>query len=106
VRAYYPHFYTRPIENEEIIDCLIKYECREYLKIGNEAKCIGDSGLAFGPLQFHEITFDDFSGRYEITLNYESADDQILLADLMLSENINNIRHWSKYQKCLYLIYD
>jgi hypothetical protein len=78
-----------------LIDCLIKHESN-----GNEY-AVGDGGKAYGILQFHRRTFDAFSAKYGLTLNYYDADDQILLAQKMLEENPKNLNHWTTKKYCI-----
>ena len=78
-----------------ILNCLIEKESSWRID------AIGDSGKAFGLLQFHWFTFEMFSKKYNLPLNYYLPQDQILLAGLILSDDFNNIRHWSVASKCL-----
>ena len=85
------------VEANSLLYCLIKNESS-----WNPTN-IGDSGKAYGLLQFHKPTFDRYSAKYGLTLNYYSPIDQILLAKLMINDNIQNVRHWSVYPKCIKL---
>ena len=80
---------------DSLIQCLIRYESS-----GNQ-DAIGDNGRAIGVLQFHKPTFDAYSQRYGLKLDRYNENDQIRLARLMLKENINNLRHWTVYPKCI-----
>jgi len=94
LKATISPIYIPEIEYQELINCLITYESQ-----GNEF-ATGDSGLAYGILQFHKETFDKYSTEYGMKLDYKNPKDQILLADYMLKENIDNIKHWSVWKKC------
>ena len=87
--------YLKPQVYGDIVGCLVWYESK-----GNE-NAVGDKGLANGVLQFHKSTFDYFCEKYGLKLNYCNSEDQKLLADYMLQDNFNNIRHWSVYKRCL-----
>jgi len=78
-----------------LIGCLIQKESSWNIN------AIGDSGKAIGILQFHQSTFDMFSKKYNLDLDIYNPLDQILLANLMLEENIRNIIHWSVWKQCL-----
>jgi len=81
------------IQNQELIDCLIKYESS-----GNPL-AIGDNGKAVNILQFHKTTFDFFKKKYKLdNLIYNDAESQILLADKMISDNLQF--HWSTIHLC------
>ena len=72
------------INNQELIDCLIKRES------GGRTDAYGDHGKAYGILQFHRATFNSFSKEYGMTyLEYENPQDQIMLADFMLSDGLS-----------------
>ncbi len=77
-----------------LIECLIMNESS-----GRE-DVYGDSGKAFGILQFHRKTFDYFSDRYFLKLDYKNSQDQIILAKVMISEDIKNLSHWTTSTKC------
>ena len=77
-----------------IIDCLIRKESSWRVDVS------GDSGRAYGLLQFHQPTFDMFAKKYNLNLDIKRPIDQIVLAKLMLNDNINYIRHWSVWPKC------
>jgi hypothetical protein len=83
------------IENQELISCLIEHESS-----GRHDELFGDSGLAYGILQFHEDTFNRYSAKYGLELDYKDAESQILLANYMLSDNIANVINWTVYPKC------
>ena len=78
-----------------LLYCLIKNESSWRVDIS------GDSGKAYGLLQFHQPTFDMFSKRYGLDLDRNNPVDQILLAKLMLNENLEkNIKHWTVWPLC------
>jgi len=95
IKAITSPIYLKPQIYGDIIGCLEWHESR-----GNE-NAVGDKGLANGILQFHKSTFDYFCEKYGLKLDYCSSEDQKLLADYMLQDNFNNIRHWSVYKRCL-----
>ena len=81
-----------------LLDCIIRKESS-----WNPTN-IGDSGNAYGLLQFHQSTFDMFSKKYGLELDRNNPIDQIVLANLMLNENLEkNIKHWSVWPKCIKL---
>ena len=81
--------------NKEMLECLIWYESR------NVEDAIGDAGRAFGVLQFWQSTFNQYKKRYGAEwLEYKNASHQIILADLMVREDINNLTHWTAYKFC------
>lgn len=53
----------------------------------------GDSGKAFSVWQFHRPTFDEFSARYDLDLDYYNWHDQTELALEMLVRGYG--WHWS-----------
>lgn len=73
----------------ELIKCLIKCES------SFNPNATGDSGLAFGILQFHEKTFDRYCVKYNLELDYRNPIHQIVLCDLMLQEDFDNVLHWT-----------
>jgi hypothetical protein len=77
-----------------LIRCLIKCES------GYNPNATGDSGLAFGILQFHKQTFDTYSEKYKMELDYKNPVHQIVLCDKMLTENYDNVLHWTCYSSC------
>lgn len=83
------------LDLDPLIKCLIKHESN-----GNP-NAIGDNGKAFGVLQFHLPTFEYFKHRYGLDyLQYEDPQDQILLANLIIGEDFNNVKHWTTYKFC------
>ena len=79
-----------------LISCLIKYESNWNIN------AVGDNGKARNVLQFWEGTFNTFKKKYNLEyLEWNNAEDQILLAQKMLEDDINNLRHWSVAPKCL-----
>lgn len=88
-----------PIEYQELISCLIKYESS-----GNKSAkgdWNGQKYLANGILQFHESTFETYKRRYGMDyLRYNDARSQIVLADRMLREDFSNLSHWSVRYNC------
>jgi hypothetical protein len=77
-----------------LLDCLISHESSW------RANVYGDNGRAFGLLQFHRPTFNMFSKKYNLTLDYYKPIDQIILASIILNDNINYIYHWSTWKFC------
>lgn len=80
---------------KSLLYCLIKNESSWRTDI------YGDKGRAYGLLQFHRPTFERYSEKYGLVLDYYSPIDQIILAELMINENFNNITHWSVYKLCI-----
>jgi soluble lytic murein transglycosylase-like protein len=80
---------------KSLLYCLIKNESSWRTNV------VGDGGKAYGLLQFHRPTFDRYSKRYGLTLDYKNPLDQIILASLMINEDINNVHHWSVWHLCL-----
>ena len=78
--------------DDPLIACLINAESD-----GNPY-AVGDSGLAYGILQFHFATFNYYENYYGLDLNYYSPQDQITLAKIMLKNNLGY--HWSTYNIC------
>jgi hypothetical protein len=60
---------------------------------------IGDNGKAYGLAQFHKETFDMFSKKYGISLDYYNSKDQIILLILMFNDGYGY--HWTAYANCL-----
>jgi len=81
-----------------LIDCLIKYES------GGDKNAKGKAG-EIGILQFMPGTFDFFSKRYNLELDINNSNDQILLASKILEEDFDNVRYWSVYKKCIKFSY-
>lgn len=79
----------------EVLKCLITYESQY------NPNATGDSGLAFGILQFHKRTFEHYALEYKLELDYKNPIHQIILADLMLQDDWDNIVHWSPWRKCI-----
>lgn len=89
-------YYPKPLVYGVLIDCLIKHES------GGRADAVGDKGKARNVLQFWESTFNQYKSKYNMGyLSWDNAQDQMLLADLMLEKNFQNINHWSVKDKCL-----
>ena len=85
-----------PIQHWKILDCLIGLES------SGDGEAVGDNGLARNVLQFHEQTFNSFKSRYGLhRLEWDNAWHQIILADKMLEEDMDNITHWTPYLKCV-----
>ena len=72
-----------------LITCLARYES------GFNQNAIGDHGLAIGILQFHQPTFDHYCSG-----SIYSAEDQLNCCDKMLSEDFNNLSHWTTNKFC------
>jgi hypothetical protein len=77
------------------IDCIIQRES------GWNPEAVGDKGLARGIFQFHRATFDRFSKKFGLELDYYKPNDQLLLFERMLDENFNLIGHWTTAESCL-----
>ena len=58
---------------------------------------IGDHGLAYGIFQFHKETFELYSKKYGLDLDYTDPYDQTDLAARMFNNNLQY--HWSCYKK-------
>lgn len=83
------------LSENNLIRCLIKYES------GGDPNAVGDNGKARNVLQFWESTFDLYCEKYGANLDYNSAEDQIYLAYLMLKNNPQNVYHWTTAKYCL-----
>lgn len=57
----------------------------------------GDGGHAYGVLQFHKPTFEQFEKKYGEELNYDSSLDQTKLASQMIRDGYGS--HWTCYRK-------
>ena len=77
------------------VDCIIQKES------GWNPKAVGDDGKAYSLFQFHRATFDQFSAKYKMELDYYNPNDQLLLFEKMLDEDFNLIRHWTTAKTCL-----
>ena len=77
------------LKYKTIIKCLAKYES------GYRIDAIGKAG-EYGILQFMPQTFEHFCEG-----DWEDPVDQIRCADKMLTENWNNINHWTTRHACL-----
>lgn len=77
------------------VDCIIQNES------GWNPKAVGDNFRAYGLFQFHRATFDRFSAKYNLELDYQNPNDQLLLFEKMLDEDFNLIRHWTTAKSCL-----
>lgn len=94
---------TDTSSKDEII-LAIKYTAQKYLidesqlmttifcESSYKTTAIGDSGLAYGLLQFHRPTFDGFC-----TGDYKSAKDQLECAGRMFAEKKQH--HWTCWKK-------
>lgn len=83
-----------PIEFDELISCLIKYES------GNRQDVVGKAG-EIGILQFMSSTFEKQKQLYGMEyLDIHSATDQIILTNRILQESITNLSHWTTASKC------
>jgi hypothetical protein len=84
------------VKYKNLIKCLIQCES------SYNPNAIGDLGLSFGILQFQVRTFNYYSARYELDLEYQNPVHQIILCDLMLQEDYNNaFAHWTNcYLSC------
>lgn len=78
------------LKYETLIKCLAWYESSWRTNV------FGDSGRAFGVLQFHRATFDAYCEG-----DYDSSIDQMKCADKMLSDDFDNIFHWTTNGYCL-----
>ena len=77
---------------ENILSCLIKKESN-----GN-IYAIGDDGTSFGILQFKKQTFETFSKKYNLVLDINNPEHQILLAKKMIGDGYGF--HWTTFQSC------
>jgi len=88
----------------EVLDESVRYgnliRCLIQCESGYNPNATGDSGLAFGILQFHKPTFDTYSERYKMELDYRNPVHQIVLCDLMLQEDFKNVSHWTCWNSC------
>ena len=82
------------LNENTLISCLIRFESN-----GNP-EAIGDNGKAYGILQFWQSTFNFYAEKYGLDLDYNSAEDQIILASEMLKRNPASIRNWSAAKYC------
>lgn len=78
------------LEFESLISCLAWYESSWRTDV------YGDGGRAYGPLQYHEPTFEAYCEG-----DYKDPFDQIDCADRMLQEDFGNISHWTTASFCL-----
>ncbi len=95
LEAISPHYIEYKVTHKELLSCLIHYES------GGVEDAVGDHGLAYGVLQYHLSTFNQYKEKYELSwLRYEEAKDQVRLADTMLKEDFGNLRHWTTAWRC------
>ena len=81
-----------------LIECLIKYESRGDPKAYNPHDPVSES---IGILQFKRKTYQYFCvDKYGLDDDIWNEDLQKLCCEKMLKSNINNIKHWSVWQKC------
>lgn len=70
---------------------------------GYNPAAVGDHGLAHGPAQFHQATFNQYEALYFTAtnqhLNYDSAQDQITLMAWMWKTYPSSKLQWSTYRK-------
>jgi len=85
---------SKLLAEKPLIGCLIRYESNW------KEDAVGDSGRAFGILQFWQSTFSLYAEKYGLTLDYKNPEDQIYLAYRMLEDNPANIQHWSARKYC------
>lgn len=88
----------------ELIDYLATENATQLKKVAwcessYNPKAIGDGGKAKNILQFHEPTFSQFSKEMGEPLNYDSAYDQIKLANYMWNKGKQH--HWTCYKKVI-----
>lgn len=57
----------------------------------------GDGTKAYGIYQFHKPTFDGFSKKYGLDLDYKSSYDQAVLASKMVKDGYSS--HWTCWKK-------
>lgn len=81
-----------------LIDCLAFYESSNNPEAFNPND---PNGGSYGLLQFQRPTFDMYSKKYNLHLDYKNPEDQKLLADYMIQDNWDNIRHWTTRKFCL-----
>lgn len=89
-----PSWFKPPVYGS-LIDCISWYES------SHNPEAVGDRGKAYGILQFWESTFDFFSEKYGLSLEYTDPEAQRILAEYMLQSDFNNILHWSVWDKCI-----
>ena len=78
-----------------LIECLIRYES------GGNPNAVGDSGRAYGILQFWQSTFNLYAEEYGLEgLVYEDPESQIILAYEMLKRNPANVGNWTAAKYC------
>lgn len=78
------------LENKPLIKCLAWYESSYRTDV------YGDSGRAYGVMQFHQPTFNLFCEG-----DYYNSRDQVVCADKMISSNWNLVYHWSTAKFCI-----
>ena len=71
-------------------------KCIAWRESSWNARAIGDQGRAVGLLQFHKETWERYCQG-----DRKDPRAQLECADKMLSENFNNIWHWTTARKCL-----
>jgi len=72
-------------------------QCLAFRESSLDPSAVGDNGLAIGLLQFHRPTFNQYCEG-----NINNPRDQVVCADEMLKSNfVRNIKHWSTRYKCL-----
>lgn len=59
---------------------------------------VGDSGRAFGPLQFHRATFDSMAKLMGEELRYDSANDQIKVVSWIAANYPSKLNSWTSYR--------
>jgi len=80
----------RGLKYESLISCLAWYESSWRVDV------YGDGGLAYGPLQYHLATFEEYCEG-----DYNSPEDQLKCADKMISNQWSSVYLWSVAERCI-----
>lgn len=75
--------------NEQILNKVVNCES------GYDPTIVGDHGLAYGPAQFHESTFDNFAKQYGVELDYKNPEDQIELMAWAFKQGNEYMNDWT-----------
>ena len=87
-----------PILHKELISCLSQFESQ------NNQQAVGQAG-EIGILQFLPSTWEAQIKKYDMEyLDINSAHDQQVLADTMLSANTETLVNWTTRFKCLHYL--
>ena len=92
--AVSPIVFPKTIVNASLINCLIRHESSGRIDAVGKA---GEKGI----LQFMETTFQQFCiDRYGLSSNIWNPNTQKVCADKMISEDFDNVYHWTTYSFC------